>query len=254
MSVYRKVLITSGLFSFFLVYIACAQAVKKPELMVTPLTDSVYVHTTYGIYKKAVIPSNGLIINTANGIVLVDTGWDTANDTDNTRQLLQWVMENLHQPVRLCIVTHAHDDRVGGISELHKAGVRVISTPSTAQKSVKLGYESPDGVLPNDTTFSIGQEPIRCYFPGEGHTSDNIVVWLPKQQILHGGCLIKSVAATTLGNLADANLSTWAATIRNVKKQFGNARIVVPGHDEWSDTRSLEHTLNLLEKQGQPVK
>ncbi len=225
-----------------------AQPVQRPELAVTKLNDHVYVQTTYGIYGTTPFPANGLIINTKNGVVLVDTGWDTDTSTDNTRQLLQWVGRNLHQPVRLCIVTHAHEDKVGGISELHKAGIRVVSTPLTAQKSVKLGFESPDGILPNDTTFIVGQEPIRCFFPGPGHTSDNIVVWLPNQQILYGGCLVKSVAAFGMGNLADANLNEWANSIRNLMKHFGNARIVVPGHQDWSDTKSLEHTLTLLEK------
>ena len=153
-----------------------AQTASAPQIKVTRLDDRVYVHTTYGVYQNNPVPANGLIINTSDGVVLVDTGWDTKDNTANTRQLLQWVADSLHQPVRLCIVTHAHEDRVGGISELRKAGVRVIGTPLTAQKSLKLGYEAPDGILPADTTFTIGGIPIRCFFPGEGHTSDNIVV------------------------------------------------------------------------------
>lgn len=225
-----------------------AQPSSKPKLIVTPLNDQVYVHTSFGIYQKAAIPANGLIIKTKEGIVLVDTGWDTKDDTDNTRQLLRWVADSLHQPVLFCIVTHAHEDRVGGISELRKAGVRVISTPLTAQKSVKLGYEAPEGILPADTTFTVGQLPIRCYFPGEGHTSDNIVVWLPDQQILHGGCFVKSVAAFGMGNLADANLKEWGNSVRRVMNQFGTAKLVIPGHEEWGDTKALQHTLQLLDK------
>lgn len=240
--------LTALVFAFLFAGLAHAQSPSKPKLTVTPLTSRVFVHTTYGEYQKKFIPANGLIINTGDGVVLVDTGWDTKENTDNTRQLLQWVADSLGQPVRLCVVTHAHDDRVGGIGELRKAGIRVVSTPLTAQKSVKQGYETPEGILPNDTTFSIGNVPIRCYFPGEGHTSDNIVVWLPNQQILHGGCFVKSVAAFGMGNLADANLSEWATSVRRVMAQFGKARIVIPGHEEWGDTEALEHTLRLLEK------
>ncbi|MCX6216927.1 subclass B1 metallo-beta-lactamase [Spirosoma sp.] len=231
-----------------------AQSAQRPELVVTPLNKQVFVHTTYGMYGGTPFPSNGLIIKTEDGIVLVDTGWDTDTNTDNTRELLRWVSNNLHQPVRLCIVTHAHEDRVGGISELRKAGVRVVSTPLTAQKSIKLGFESPEAVLPNDTTFSIGNEPIRCYFPGQGHTPDNIVVWLPNQKILYGGCLVKSVAAFGMGNLTDANLNEWGNSIQNLMIQFKSARIVVPGHQEWTDTQSLAHTLQLLKKHGEAKK
>ncbi|WP_020601122.1 subclass B1 metallo-beta-lactamase [Spirosoma panaciterrae] len=231
-----------------LTHLSLAQSIQKPKLKVIPLNDKVYVHITYGLYQNEPVPSNGLIIKTKDGVVLVDTGWDTDSIADNTQQLLQWVKENLHQPVRLCIATHAHGDRVGGTGALQRAGVRVVSTPLTAKLSIKEGYPSPEGILPSDTTFTIGGEPIRCYFPGEGHTSDNIVVYLPNQRILHGGCLVKSVAAFGMGYLGDANLAEWANSIRNVQAQFGKARIIVPGHDEWSDPKALDHTLNLLAK------
>lgn len=229
-------------------YASTAQPGPKPKLVVTPIADRVYVHTTYGMYQGEPVPSNGLIVNTGDGVVLIDTGWDTKDDTDNTQQLLRWVADSLRQPVRLCIVTHSHDDKVGGISALRKAGVRVVSTPLTAQKTVQAGHELPEGILPNDTTFTIGQVPIRAYFPGAGHTSDNIVVWLPNQRILHGGCFVKSVAAFGLGYIGEANLSEWSNSIRRVMSQFGTAKLVIPGHEEWTDTKALEHTLQLLSK------
>ncbi|GAB3572072.1 BcII family subclass B1 metallo-beta-lactamase [Spirosoma luteolum] len=245
--------LTSLLIGLLLVRFATAQpAPQKPPLKVSRLDDRVYVHTTYGMYQGEPVPSNGLIVRTDDGVVLLDTGWDTEDNTDNTRQLLRWVADSLRQPVRLCIVTHSHDDKVGGIAELQKAGIRVVSTPLTARKTVNQGYPSPDGVLPNDTTFTIGNVPIRTYFPGEGHTSDNIVVWLPSQRILHGGCFVKSVAAFGLGYTGEANLKAWAGSVRNVKSRFGNARIVVPGHDEWEGPQALDHTIQLLKKHAQP--
>ena len=235
---------------FFLLFVAFghAQTIQKPRVSVTPLNNQVYLHVSYGIYQNAAISSNGLVIETNDGVVLIDTGWDTPDDTDNTRQLLRFIADSLRQPVRLCIVTHAHDDRVGGIAELRRAGVRVISTPQTALNAVKAGYESPEGILPADTTLTIGQVPICCYFPGEGHTRDNIVVWLPTHRILHGGCFLKSVATFGMGNLADANMNEWANSVRRVMTRFGDARVVVPGHETVSDSRALAHTLRLLEK------
>lgn len=237
-----------GAFVLLLASRVQAQTVPTPPLSVTAINDKVYVHITYGMYGGKPYPSNGLIIDTKEGVVLVDTGWDSDTSTDNTRQILQWVSANLHKPVLLCIVTHAHDDRVAGISELRKAGVRVISTPATARKAVERGFQSPDAILPGDTTFSIGQEPIRCFFPGAGHTSDNIVVWLPDHQVLFGGCLVKSVAVFGMGNLADANVTAWAGSMRKLISEFGTARIVVPGHEDLSDAKALDHTLQLVTK------
>lgn len=232
----------------FLPIVSHAQSPQKPGLKVTPLNDRVLIHTTYGVYQNAAVPSNGLIIKTADGVVLVDTGWDDDGNLDNSRQLIAWVRDSLRQPIRLCIATHAHADRVGGTKAFREAGIRVVSTPLTARKSEQAGYGAPEAVLPNDTTFTVGGEPIRCYFPGEGHTSDNIVVWLPNQRILHGGCFVKSVAAFGMGYLGDANLKEWGTSVRRVMQRFGTARVVVPGHDAWGDAQALRHTLNLLEK------
>lgn len=233
------------LLGWLLPFLASAQASLK--IKVTPLTDRLYVHTSYNLYNGQPFPSNGLIAKTNDGIVLVDTGWDSLTDTEQTRQLLEWIDQNLHQPVRLCIVTHAHEDRVGGISLMRKAGIRVVSTPLTAEKSVKLGFEQPEGILSNDTTLIVGKLPIRCFYPGPGHSPDNIVVWLPTERVLFGGCFIKSYAAFGLGNIADANLKEWGNSVRRLQREFPDPRFIIPGHQEWDNTTSLEHTLKLLE-------
>ncbi|WP_245581618.1 subclass B1 metallo-beta-lactamase [Rudanella lutea] len=223
------------------------QAQTPPKIKVTPITDRLYVHTTFRTYGGELVPSNGIIAKTADGVVLVDTGWDIPTDQHQTEQLLHWVEQNLHQPVRLCIVTHFHDDRVGGIATLRRAGVRVVSTALTADKSEKAGYERPEGILSNDTTLVVGKLPIRCIFPGEGHTADNIVVWFPTEKLLHGGCFVKSYAAMGLGNVADANLREWANSVRRLQQTIPKPKHVIPGHQEWDKTTSLEHTIRLLE-------
>jgi len=38
--------------------------------------DNIWVHTTYTDYKGNRTPSNGLIIETSDGLVLIDTPWN----------------------------------------------------------------------------------------------------------------------------------------------------------------------------------
>ncbi len=45
------------------------------------------------------------------------------------------------------------------------------------------------------------------FFPGAGHTADNVVAYVPARHLLFGVCLIKEAAAKGLGNIADADLS-----------------------------------------------
>jgi metallo-beta-lactamase class B len=75
-----------------------------------------------------------------------------------------------------------------------------------------------------------------------------MVVWFPVRKVLFGGCFIKSTESADLGNVADASLSQWPESIKKVQQRFPDLQYVVPGHQGWSSTNALEHTLNLLNK------
>ena len=187
---------------------------------------------------------------------MIDTPWDTAQ----TRQLIDWVGTNLKRRVILTIVTHSHEDRLAGTEILRQHGARVISTPLTAKLAKVQGSPVPDAVLSNDTTFTIGGTPIETYFPGAGHAPDNIVVWLPKQNLLFGGCFIKSVEASSLSNIADADINAWPNSIRRLHERYPKANLIIPGHQSWNTKASsialpfghpaLKRTMDLLERKG----
>jgi len=185
-----------------------------------------------------------LIVDTKDGVVLIDTGWgDWA-----TEQIVKWVRNNLHKKVILCVSTHFHADRIGGVQTLEKMKIHAICTPLTASLAKQHGVAAPEGILPNDTTFRKGDIDFECFYPGKGHAPDNIVVWLPQQKVLFGGCLVKSLDTDDIGNLSDASLSEWPQTIQTVKNKFPDAAIIIPGHQGWSSTKSLDHTIELVEK------
>ena len=216
---------------------------QKFTAVFKPVAPNAYIHTSYARPYGSPYPSNGMVVSTTAGAVLIDTGWDE----DQTKQIVRWVKAELHQPVVLCIITHNHYDRMAGLPYLKKRGVRVVSTDLTRAKMSAVGLQEPTGVLPNDTMFTIGGQTFRTYFPGAGHAGDNIVVWLPAQKVLFAGCLVKDTATMGLGNLSDAVLSDWPQSVRNVQTMFPDAELIVPGHQEPGDKRLLTHTLTLLE-------
>jgi metallo-beta-lactamase class B len=218
---------------------------QELRIQVKKLAPQVYMHTSFGVYKGDTVPSNGLIVSTSDGVLLVDTAWGE----EQTEQLAQWVEANLQQPIKRCIVTHAHNDRMSGIEMLRQRGAQVFSSELTAQLAAQQQLVAPIPALPLDTTLTLGKQQVQVYFPGAGHTSDNMVVWLPEQKILFGGCLVKDITAKSLGNTADADMVSWVTTIQNVQQKFKKAKIVVPGHGPWSDSKALSHTIDLLQQQ-----
>ena len=88
--------------------------------------------------------------------------------------------------------------------------------------------------------------PLQCYYLGGGHATDNIVVWLPTENILVGGCILKDNQATSIGNISDADVTAWPKSLDKVKAKFLSARYVVPGPGDYGGTEPIEHTKQIV--------
>tara|TARA_R110002126_G_scaffold108245_1_gene244087 strand:- start:631 stop:954 length:324 start_codon:yes stop_codon:yes gene_type:complete len=99
-----------------------------------------------------------------------------------------------------------------------------------------------------DTVFNIGGFQFETFYGGEGHTKDNIVVWFDQQKVLYGGCLVKSIDATDLEYVGEANIKQWPNTIKRVQARFKNPKHIITGHHDWTSLNALHHTLDLLEE------
>ncbi|PGA95448.1 BcII family subclass B1 metallo-beta-lactamase [Bacillus toyonensis] len=225
--------------------VQASQKVIKNEtgtILISQLNKNVWVHTELGYFNGEAVPSNGLVLTTSKGLVLVDSSWDDKL----TKELIEMVEKKFQKRVTDVIITHAHADRIGGIRTLKERGIKAHSTALTAELAKKNGYDEPLGDLQTITNMKFGNMIVETFYPGKGHTEDNIVVWLPQYKILAGGCLVKSAEAKDLGNVADAYVNEWSTSMENVLKRYGNMNVVLPGHGEVGDKGLLLHTLDLL--------
>ena len=90
--------------------------------------------------------------------------------------------------------------------------------------------------------------PIEIAYPGPGHTSDNLVVYVPNSKILFGGGLIRGKDQTSLGNIRDADMKTWPQSLRWTLQTYGGASLVVPSYGQGADISLATNTLALLAK------
>jgi len=235
----HSIILTAALiFSFSL-----SAQTKKAALTITHLTGDFYVYTTYNEYKGNAVPSNGLYLVTNAGVVIIDSPWDTTQ----FQPLLDSIQTKHHQKSVICIATHSHEDRTAALEYYKQKGIKTYTTKQTDGISKQNNRKRSEFLMSKDTVFKVGQYSFQTYYAGQGHTPDNIVIWFGKDKILYGGCLIKSIEATDLGNLGDANTKEWPATIRNIQQKFKNLNFIIPGHDEWLSKESLNHTLKLLQ-------
>jgi metallo-beta-lactamase class B len=238
----QKILLLLLLFPFTLL---------SQGLVIRPLAKGVYAYTTWVDYGGSPFPANGMYVLTADGAVLIDSPWDTTQ----THILLGAIRAQHGMEVRLCVATHAHEDRTGGFDQLRRWGIPTYTSAATRAQCIVHENPLPQHVFLGDTTVVIGGVQLDWHYPGPGHTRDNIVVWLPAQRILYGGCLVKSVESGGLGNIADADVPAWPATMEGLLARYPAPSWVIPGHQKWSrGTKALRHTLKLLKQAAKAKK
>jgi metallo-beta-lactamase class B len=215
-------------------------------IQLVKVEENLWVHTSYDNYNGKRTSSNGMLINTSEGLILIDTPW---ND-EQTKELIKLAKDKFNKDFALAIITHAHVDRIGGINTLLDNKIEVRSTKLTAGLAESNGFKRPNPVLDINTKINLGDMELEVFYPGEGHSPDNITVWIPQYKVLFGGCLIKSLESEKLGINTDSKVDKWPDSVQAVKEKYADIHFVIPGHGDWGGNELIEHTLDLLKEKS----
>ncbi len=217
---------------------------KNSPLQISHLTGDFYVYRTFNDYKGVKISANAMCLVTDKGVVLFDAPWDKTQ----FQPLLDSIKAKHNKDVIMVFATHSHDDRAGGLGFYREKGIKTYSGKLTDEILKKKNEKRAEFVISNDTVFTVGKYEFEVFYPGKGHAPDNIVAWFGKEKILYGGCFVKSAEANDLGYLGDANVSEWKKSIAKVQLKCKNPKYIIPGHDDWTNIESLNHTLKLVDE------
>lgn len=218
---------------------------KANNLVIQKLSPHCYLHTSY-LYSNDFgrVPCNGMIVIKGNEAVV----FDTPADNESSNELINFVSDVLESRVQAVIATHFHEDCVGGMEAFKKNQIPSYASVRTTALLRAKGSKHPELMRAfNDSLdLQIGGARVQTRFFGEGHTKDNVIGYFAEDQVLFGGCLIKEVGAGK-GNLADANVDAWSGTVRKIKQQFPDVRVVIPGHGSIGGTALFDYTIELFQ-------
>jgi metallo-beta-lactamase class B len=265
-----KILVSISLL-LSLTYISCKESLfnhnqtnqeTKKEITNKPLTASVIVYETENLIIKKLsnhiyehisylntddfgrVACNGmLVINENKGVV-----FDTPTDNKSSLELINFVANELKSEIIGLIPTHFHKDCVGGIMEFENHNIPTYASNQTTELLKMNGqkFSKPIKKFDKNLMLDIGNKKVYAEYFGEGHTKDNIVGYFPDDDAVFGGCLIKEINANK-GNLEDANIKEWSATVEKVKVKYPSAKIVIPGHGKSGGVELFDYTIKLFE-------
>jgi glyoxylase-like metal-dependent hydrolase (beta-lactamase superfamily II) len=214
------------------------------SLSIEKIHDGIWVHTSRKKLSNGYIfPGNGMIVQNGDELILVDTAWGV----EHTRELLNWIDNKLQLPVTKAIITHFHDDSMGGSPVLAEQGIPFFAHPLTIQIGKNRGIPLPEPIGHLNAGDAKSISNVEVFYPGPGHSEDNMVVWVPHAHVIFGGCAVRSPEFPGRGNVADANTENWPKAIRGVLDKYPDVMIVIPGHGNYGDAALLRHTIGLFE-------
>jgi metallo-beta-lactamase class B len=213
---------------------------------IRPLSETVFAFRAMDDHPES---TNGLVTITPQGLLLVDTAWTEAQ----TEAVLAWAVAQLRRPFVGAVLTHDHGDRAGAVAALRRRSIPVAAGDLTVAKLAGRGVRNVGVLFAARSGAFVDPRGFEAFYPGPSHTRDNIV--LRFGEVLFGGGLIESRAATAIGMTADADLVAWSNALGRVTERYrAQVKVVVPGHGEIpatpagaEDGSTFDHTLSLLQ-------
>jgi cyclase len=224
------------------------------------------------VYAGQLNDSNVTIIQTQEGIVLIDTG-QTPKDS---RIVVAALKKLTSEPVRYIIHTEPHSDHTVGnfvfsppaIIVAHQGAtdsMRKAENPATIEKRAAASPEMQEAykgyrlVTPNleyrdKMTLNLGERTLELYYLKNVHSEADTAIWLPKERIVFTAA---SVTVKRFGNHRPfVSIPDTLSAIKMMKAL--NPEIVIPGHGDPGTVKILddmERYYNLLlERVGAMVK
>jgi len=176
---------------------------------------------------------NSAVLIADDGVLVVDTKFYRPG-----RQLPEIIKSITDKPVKVIINTHYHSDHTHG-NPNYQPGTDVIAQRRTREHLIKLDKDFweaepawsmlPADLLDDEKTLQFGDETIRIFHPGRGHTDGDVVVYFSKRRILHTGDLFLHAMYPFIDLKGGGSGRAWPATLDAVLA-IGDVTQYIPGH------------------------
>jgi glyoxylase-like metal-dependent hydrolase (beta-lactamase superfamily II) len=200
--------------------------------------------------SETLTPAVHVILGFANGNILVLVAGDSVMLVDGQSarrvELADSVLRTLtNKPVALVINTHYHGDHTEGNAHWHAHGARSLAHAAVpvqaAKDTVVTSFENwhrtplaraamPTETMTDSLAFAFGGEPVIVrHLPG-AHTDGDLVVWLPRANIVHAGDLVELGAYPFIDWWAGGSLDGMIRAVDTLVARMDERTRLVPGH------------------------
>ena len=229
---------------------AQTQAVPEPSAVapamaaaqVSPSAWYVQGESALGNKANRNFISNAGFVVTPAGVVVIDA----LGSPQLARELMAEIRRRTGKQVTHVVVTHYHADHIYGLQEFQRAGARIIAhragleylNSDTAQLRLAASRTdlapwidaetrlvAADEWIDGPLELVVGGVTLLLQPVGPAHTREDVVVFVPSEQVLFAGDI---VFRGRLPYVGQADSRHWIAALNTVLAF--DAKVVVPGH------------------------
>jgi glyoxylase-like metal-dependent hydrolase (beta-lactamase superfamily II) len=196
------------------------RGVKLSEFpRVITLSDNVY---GYEEIRQPGFTTVSLFVVGADGVLIADGQGSPAA----TQKLLDAIAKITPKPVKWYIVSSDHGDHTAGNTVLPKDITYIVTPASKAALERTKGALVPPAAMTSDRqTVDVGGIEVQAIHAGRAHTGGDLLVYLPKQQILF---MSEVYLNRVFPAMRSAYPSEWVTVIDRALKM--DIQRYVPGH------------------------
>ena len=201
----RLLRIVIGISALFL----SVQSANADQYEISKISDNVYAALAQ---PQGKVVSNAFIIITDYEVILAGAHFIA----EGVGELLKQVAKITPLPVTQVILTHHHKGFNYVDFDLpEKAEVIVSVSILQALKGEHREFKNPTLVFEENLTLNRGKTSIVVMDTGPGHSSGDLIVYLPKEGILFASDLLFNDA---VGYMGDASIHEWGESLELLEK------------------------------------
>ncbi|HEY1024476.1 MAG TPA: MBL fold metallo-hydrolase [Sphingobacteriaceae bacterium] len=167
------------------------------------------------------------------GIVVVDSEFP-----DPANHLITELKKTSSMPFKYLINTHHHGDHTSGNIAFKGIAEQIVAHENSAanQRTVALknGTDEkqlyPDRTFKKDMAVRVGDEDIKLYYYGAGHTNGDALIHFENANIVHMGDLMFNRRYPFIDKPMGADIQNWIRVLEKALNNFDNETVFIFGH------------------------
>lgn len=213
--------------------------------------DSIRVQRLHATIHVASGFENGnvLILASDTGLLLVD-----AQSAKRVAALNSAITRISALPVRVVVNSHYHADHTEGNALFRQLGAAIVAQRNASVQAAKdttivewdnwhrtplAAAAMPTRLVDDSLAFTFGAERVVLLHAPRAHTDGDLLVWLPRANVLHIGDILEVGAPPFIDWWSGGSLRGMVQAIDRVLPMVNERTAIVPGHGAVSSRADL---------------